>query len=161
MILDYRLGEESATLTGKKFFFSKSHINPDWKAFPIFKSSNSLQVTGIQISHKPDDGVDYRGRKEYGYNFVRAVDIPNFNRSDYSWSSPIGSAGFKLIGTEDFTNPQGLLLVCKVNESFLDRLDNNETIEVLDRLMKVVSNLVSPPFYTKNYPSDEYPMEFH
>ena len=75
------------------------------------------------------------------------VDIPNFKDSEHSFISKIGSFGYKKIGDGDISQADGLLLFCEVNNKFLDKLNENQTLEVLDRLMKVGSNMVSPAFY--------------
>ncbi len=116
--------------------------------FPLFVQPNSTQVCGIHISQKVDG------------EWQNLVDIPNFKEKDFSMDSDIGSAGFKLVETKDSPS-RGLLLFCDVKAKFADKLDIIETLEGLDRFMKVLSNMVAPAFYPIQYQLSDYTIKSH
>ena len=100
-------------------------------------------MSGINISHKLNKENDC---------WKNLVDIPNFKESEFSFISDLGRAGYKFIKTDDGKISDGLLLFCKLDNHFSEKLDKEETLEALDRLMKVISNLVPIPKKTITVP---------
>ena len=73
------------------------------------------------------------------------VTIPGFKKAEFSCNSKLlCQTGYKFIETKDGSDQYGLLIFCRLNHSFVNKLTNAETLEALDRLMKVQSNLVPP-----------------
>ena len=143
-------GENNVSLTGKKYLLSKTEINEQWKVAPIFKSKKSTSVDGIRIGHYdiPEERFYEENDERVEDRWKCLIDIPNYKDEDYYCNSKIGKLGYKYVGTEEreVKNSNMLLLFCKMEKEFSSQLEHNERLDVLDRLMKTISNTISDPF---------------
>lgn len=69
------------------------------------------------------------------------IHFENLEAHDYVSNTEISSVGYKIYNSHNIETADSLILFCKLNPTFASKLDKDQQLDVLNRLMLSLSNM--------------------